>query len=567
VRREHEVCNLGQFRPRNLNHHVRHALPDLGGGRVDLRDQLPVGVDEEPDARGAVVVESLRVADVLEAEGEAEPTANAVTACGVAGSAGEPDRVARKLLRLRLLERGAATNDLGDGQRAVDPLPCGQRASRSQRVAETQLDRVELELDRKLVHLGLSREAGLHGAESAHGTAGRIVREDDLALDERVRDRVRPAGEGGRVRADGCRAGRVRASVQEDPHADVDELAASIGSVLGPDPRRMAMNVAREGLLPVVDHLHRAIRPECKECAVDLHGEVFAPAEGAAHAGQVDPYLLGLQIEAGCDLVAIDVEPLRRDVDVDATLAVGDCQARLRPEERLVLDAELVDAFYAHLTSCERVAVDDPHLATDVLGVLGVNDRLLWDVVDRDLVGRAAGLFGVLGGDNGDRLAEVPHVLEGEYGLVGELEAVALFTRNVLVGEDGVNARHLPGLAGVDALDARSGVRATERVPEEHPGREEVARVGELAGDLGDRVDAADRLSDASVLELARGRVHRLVSPRVSAQSARHVRVRARSTRKRVVVRGGPIWSFIRRPPASLRRRSSRIRCSGRGCR
>ena len=53
----------------------------------------------------------------------------------------------------------------------------------------------------------------------------------------------------------------------------------------------------------------------------------------------------GSSAEAGRDLVAIDVQPLRRDVDVDAAFAVRDRDARLRPEERLILLADVVHAF------------------------------------------------------------------------------------------------------------------------------------------------------------------------------------------------------------------------------
>jgi hypothetical protein len=45
-------------------------------------------------------------------------------------------------------------------------------------------------------------------------------------------------------------------------------------------------------------------------------------------------------------------------------------------------------------------------------------------------------------------------------------------------------------------------VRAADSVAPEHPGREQVARVGELAGHLRDRVDALDDLADAAELEL-----------------------------------------------------------------
>ena len=59
------------------------------------------------------------------------------------------------------------------------------------------------------------------------------------------------------------------------------------------------MDVAGEGFLAVVDHLHRTVRPQREECTVDLHGEVLAPAEGTAHSRQVDAHLLRLETEAG----------------------------------------------------------------------------------------------------------------------------------------------------------------------------------------------------------------------------------------------------------------------------
>ena len=205
-----------------------------------------------------------------------------------------------------------------------------------------ELDGIHLERDGELVHLRLGGEAGLHGAEATHRAAGRVVGEDGAALDERVGHVVGAGGERGGVRADRGRARGVGAAVEQDLHADVRELAVARGAVLAPDARRVAVDVAGEGLLAVVDHLHRAVGLQGEHRAVDLHGEVLAPAEGAADAGEVDAHLRRRQAEARCDLVAVDVEPLRRDVDVHAALAVRNGQARFGPEEGLVLDPELV---------------------------------------------------------------------------------------------------------------------------------------------------------------------------------------------------------------------------------
>ena len=243
------------------------------------------------------------------------------------------------------------------------------------------------------------------------------------------------------------------------------------------------------------------------------------------------------------------MEPLRRDVDVHSALTVRNGQARFGPEEGLVLDPELVVARDGDLAGCIRISVADRQLADGFGRLLGVGDRLLRDVVDLYGRGGAAGLLRVLGGDERDRLAEVAHLVHGQDGLVGELESVALFAGNVAVREDSVNAGHALRLRGADALHLRGRVRAADGVAVEHPRGEEVARVGELAGDLGDGVDAADGLADAAELESARGRAHDwLAFVAMRAPRARFAALRS----KRVVVRGGPnTQCLLMSPPPS----------------
>ena len=195
-----------------------------------------------------------------------------------------------------------------------------------------------------------------------------------------------------------------------------------------------------------------------------------------------------------------------------------------RPEERLVLDAELVDAADAHVALRVGVAVHDPDRADDVRavvlqvavahrralgmelllfgGALHVDDRLGGRVDDDDLPGGAARLLRVLGGDERDGLAVVAHPVDGEHGLVRELEAVGLRARHVVVREHRVDARHRRRGRDVDRDDARVGVRAPQRVPPEHPGGLQVARVRELARHLRSRVLALDGQADVADLQL-----------------------------------------------------------------
>ena len=50
---------------------------------------------------------------------------------------------------------------------------------------------------------------------------------------------------------------------------------------------------------------------------VDLHRQILAAAERAADPREVNPDLLLRQSETGRDLLPVDVQPLRRDIDVD----------------------------------------------------------------------------------------------------------------------------------------------------------------------------------------------------------------------------------------------------------
>ena len=234
----------------------------------------------------------------------------------------------------------------------------------------------------------------------------------------------------------------------------------------------------------------------------------------------------GAQAEAGRHLVAVDVQPLRRDVDVDAALAVGHGQARLRAEEGLILDADLVLAAHDDLARDVGVAVPDDDAAHDVRALVvavavahrravGVQrrhlerarhvvDRRQRLVLDRDRAHGVARLLQRLRGDDRDGLAVVAHAVDREHGLVGELEAVRLGARDVVVREHGVHAGQLERRGDVDRDDARVRVRAAQRRAVQHPGDVEVARVGELAGDLRNAVGALDRLADAAAHELRR---------------------------------------------------------------
>ena len=186
MRREDDVLDVGKLGSRHLHHHVRDSLAHFCGRRVNLGDEVAARIGVEAHASGAVVVEALRVAEILEADGEADAAVDPVSAGRVSGAAGKANGIAGQLLRLGLGERDAAADHLCDRKRAVDPLACRQRVAWGERIAQAELDGIELECARKLVHLCLVGEADLDGSETAHGAAGRVVGEDGLALGERA---------------------------------------------------------------------------------------------------------------------------------------------------------------------------------------------------------------------------------------------------------------------------------------------------------------------------------------------------------------------------------------------
>ena len=75
-----------------------------------------------------------------------------------------------------------------------------------------------------------------------------------------------------------------------------------------------------------------------------VHRQVLATAERAADTGQGEPHLLGRHRQRAADLLLVDVQPLGGDEQVDATVLGRHRQPGLRPEERLVLHADLVVA-------------------------------------------------------------------------------------------------------------------------------------------------------------------------------------------------------------------------------
>ena len=117
------------------------------------------------------------------------------------------------------------------------------------------------------------------------------------------------------------------------------------------------------------------------------------------------------------------------DLEVGLDHDVGPLASRIR--------VPVPDAHVAHQVPAR---VDEAVVAVE--GGLGIDDRRQLLVLHDDLVERTTGDLRVVGGDDRDRLALVPHLVEGEHRLIGHLHAVGLLAWDVVVGEHGGDAGH-----------------------------------------------------------------------------------------------------------------------------
>ena len=349
-------------------------------------------------------------------------------------------------------------------------------------------------------------EAHLHHAEAAHGPAGRVVGAHPPAVHDRVGHVVGAGGEEAGVGQHGRGGGGVGAAVEGDGGLHLHEPAVHGGVVAVLQAGRVAVHVAEERLLAVVEHLHGASGVQRQQAQMYLQRDVLAGAECAAHAGQRDVNVFGRQVERLGNLALVGVQPLGGDEQLHPAVAAGQRQARLGSHEGLVLHAHLVVALHDHVGGGIGVAVADPHMAEHVaVGVDGrgvgrgggIGDGGQRLVVHDDGLGGQAGRLGMVGGHQRHRLAAVAHDVGGEHRLVGVLEAVGALAGDVVGCEDGPHAGDGQGGGDVDGADPGVGVRRAQRPAPQHAVGPQVGGELERSGGFRDAVGAGHALADA----------------------------------------------------------------------
>ena len=412
------------------------------------------------------------------------------------GVDGLPDRHRRHRQRRRLADAA------GDRSDALHDLPGDQPVAGLHGVAQADLDRVEPARRGQQVHLALVGEARLHDAEPAHRPARQVVGAHGVAVDDGVGTAVRALGVRDRVEQHGRRRRGEGTAVEHEPGLDLDQPTVGGGVVSHPDLRRVAVDVAEEALRPAVGHAHGPPQPQGQQARVDLQADVLPRSERPADAAQHEPHPVVGEPEAGGDLLAVLVQPLGGDVQLDAeTVVVGNRDRGLEAEEGLVLHADLVRALDDDLADGVDVAAADALVAQDVaVGMdrwviagdrrLGIEQRLQHLVGDVDGRQRPPARLRMIGGDGGDGLPDVADVVAGEHGLVGGDQPVRLLARHVGGGDHRLDARHLPRRGHVDRHDAGVRVRRAQRRAPHRAVDREIRRERECTLGLDDPVRA-----------------------------------------------------------------------------
>ena len=275
------------------------------------------------------------------------PRLDALAAGRVAGPAGQADRVARQRLpaRARAAPRPRRITS-ATGSEPLDHLPGRQRVAGPSAFSSRSSTGSIPSVGRELVHLRLGGEAASarRRSRASRRRAGCSCRRRSTRS-ARSSTLYGPIAKQAAFEVDGGRAGGVGAAVEQDPHAGRRRACPSRVARCSP---RSAPGAGGRGRRTTPRGCRRS-SPAGSVCRASSAPWICIERSSRPPNAPPTPArwirtCSGVEPEARRDLVAVDVQPLRRDVDVDAALAVGNREPRLRPEERLVLDAELVDA-------------------------------------------------------------------------------------------------------------------------------------------------------------------------------------------------------------------------------
>ena len=421
--------------------------------------------------------------------------------------------------------RGHVARDvLGDGVEALRHRAGGDhealrvRVTRLRQVAPAQLERIEREPARELVHLRLDRERRLEVTVAAHRARVRVVR----VRDGRVEAHVRTAIESRHRREHHVRRGgaprHVGAVVDDDVRVTREQMARGVRRRAQPDAARLARGAGEEFLHAIELELHRpphAAREQRRD-HVDWI-EVEPATEVAADRRLHHAHAIARGPERLREIALVQERDLggRPHGEVASAVPVGDRDHRaqtcrrdevepvLRVDDRRGLRERPLDVAVRELVAQRgdvrrHLVVHERRAGLD--GRERVEDSR--QLLVRDVDQLHGGLRDVarLGSDGGDLITDATDLVPLERELVlRESERPLL---DVGRGDHGQDTGQRAGARGVDLHEAGVGEPGAQDGAVRHAGQLEVVEEARAPGDLVGAVLLGRRFADDGELSV-----------------------------------------------------------------
>jgi len=382
-------------------------------------------------------------------------------------------------------------------------------------VLAAEFERVHADGLGHLVHGGFHGEEGLGGAEAAVGAADGQVGVVDLAEEVDVVAAVEGQNLGAAAGDDGEAVAAVGAGVVPAVHAEGRDGAVLLDAGAQADADGVAGAAGPEVFLAGELPEDGASGAQGEQRDDVFEEDFLLGAEAAADAGLDDADFLDGDAEGlGDDAPAVEghlggggdddapggVDVGQRRVGFDgAVLGVGGLVGVVEGEIGVLhplFEVAGLAADAGHEVFLRLVGDRDGHVGLGLVvddggavghGFVDGKDGREQFVFDVDPGEGGLGLFGGLGGDGGDAIADKAHlgvederVIRGGFGkpLAGGAVDVP---GHVAMPQDGFHAGHFLGLGDVNGLDAGVGVGAPEHLDDEGVRGDEIADIGILA--------------------------------------------------------------------------------------
>ena len=476
------------------------ALADVARARVDGDAPRAVELHEDARLRHLVGVHRIRGAADVHRARDAE-------------AAAEAELAAPLLPAARALDRVEAHREAVRG----DALPVDGRRVLADEVLAAHLDGVDAEARSRHVEGALEGEPRLNAPVPALRPARRLVRVHARRVEAVRPEAIRTREELARVVRGDEAERRVGAAVDDDLRLDSLDGAVLREPHAKAHLHRVAPAVRVEDLLARVEHLHRAagLHRELRRAQLERE-RVALPAERAAQVRLDDAHPRLREAEHLRQRAVDVVRDLRRRPERepgavprrDRAVGLDRRVRRALVEERLVGDDCTAAESFVHRAERERHRLRDVVLvARSSLVVdedVGARERLVGVEQGRQRVVRHAHeAHGLLGGalargrDDGHRIADEPHLVDGQRLLVLRPRDDAVALRQLGPDERRDHARHLQRLGEVDAEEPRVRDARAHGLRVQHARQREVVGVDGGAGGLEPPFELALALADA----------------------------------------------------------------------